>query len=183
MNYGKSAICPWPRRSSPRARRANYRATPRPSRCPVTHAAIWARERTPQLAPDILHMRLRRPRRNRQAPGDSPVGQPPGDQFGHLQLTAGQPRLRAHRLAQETGPHMRLDEVPSDQDEKGSITPSAVSKRTCRSGRGRSRLPALIICLRVCLPAGSLSAPGRRPPVPRWCSRGRRGPSPRRVPQ
>ena len=47
-------------------------------------------------------MRLRRPRRDGQAPGDGLVGQPLGDQFGDLELAVGQPRPRARRLAQET---------------------------------------------------------------------------------
>jgi hypothetical protein len=47
-------------------------------------------------------VRLCRPRRDRQAPGDGLVGQPLGDQFGDLELAVGQPRPRAHRLTQET---------------------------------------------------------------------------------
>jgi hypothetical protein len=54
-----------------------------------------------QLAPDVLHVRLGGPRRHRQAPGDGLVGQPPGDQLGHLELTVREPRPRARRLAQE----------------------------------------------------------------------------------
>ena len=41
----------------------------------------------------------------------------------------------------------------------------------------------LVMGRRAGRPAGSLSGPGRRLPVPRWCSRGRPGPSRRRVPR
>ena len=54
-----------------------------------------------QPAPDVLHVRLGCPRRDGQAAGDGLIGQPPGDQPGHLELTAGQPRPRARGLAEE----------------------------------------------------------------------------------
>src|SRR5215469_15574240 len=55
-----------------------------------------------QLAPDVLHVRFGRPRRDRQAPGDGVIGQPRRDQFGHLELPVGEPRPRARGPAQET---------------------------------------------------------------------------------
>ena len=46
MNYGKSAICPWPRRCPRWVCRANYRAAPRPSR------RSWERCARAGLRPD-----------------------------------------------------------------------------------------------------------------------------------
>jgi hypothetical protein len=43
-----------------------------------------------QLAPDVLHVRLRCPQRNRRTPGDGVIGQPFGDQIGDLELASGQ---------------------------------------------------------------------------------------------
>jgi len=48
-------------------------------------------------------MRLGGPRRDRQALGDGLIGQPPGDQPGHLELTAGQPRPRARGIGVAPG--------------------------------------------------------------------------------
>ncbi len=45
-----------------------------------------------QLAPDVLDVRFRGPRRDGQAHRDAMVGQPGRDQPGHLQFTAGEAR-------------------------------------------------------------------------------------------
>ena len=54
-----------------------------------------------QLAPDVLEVRLRRPRRDRQPHSNGMVGQPLGDQPGYLKLTVSERHSRARRLAEE----------------------------------------------------------------------------------
>src|SRR6478609_6742751 len=39
-----------------------------------------------ELAPDVLDVRFGGPRRDRQAAGDGLIGEPLGDEFGHLEL-------------------------------------------------------------------------------------------------
>ena len=74
-------------------------------------------------------MRLRRPRRDGQAPGDGLVGQPQGDQFGNLELAAGQPRRGARRLVQETERRIQ-DRLPI-----------AVVEHVARTGQRDQRRP------------------------------------------
>jgi len=74
-------------------------------------------------------VRLRRPRRDGQAPGDGLVGQPQGDQFGNLELAAGQPRRGARRLVQETERRIQ-DRLPI-----------AVVEHVARTGQRDQRRP------------------------------------------
>ena len=88
-----------------------------------------------QLAPDVLHMRLGGPRRDGQPPGDGLIGQPLGDQFGHLELTAGQlrprgSRARARSRASHPGPRAsRRGRTGGSNPAAGSASPPGSARR------------------------------------------------------
>ena len=102
VNYRQFRRSLRPGRPSPAGTSGELPSRQGRSRCSVTHAAIWARERASSLRRMFSTCALRGPRRNGQALGNGLISQPLGDQFGHLELTAGQPRPGADGLAQET---------------------------------------------------------------------------------
>src|ERR1700750_581055 len=60
-----------------------------------------------ELAPDVLDVRFGGPRRDRQAGGGGLVGEPLGDEFGHLELALSELGLLARPFGQKIDHRLR----------------------------------------------------------------------------